>query len=109
MEFCSRHGSFESLKLNHSTCTLQPPYNTVHYNTGFDITRCKDGSQKCIVPGQNANGCLVLRLHAALSRFIACGGASTGLCLPLGTNLVVRSPSSVTSRGQDHSLVMVLK
>ena len=29
-------------------CTLQPLYNTVRYNTVFDITRFKDGSQKCI-------------------------------------------------------------
>ena len=28
--------------------TLQSPYNTVHYNTVLDITRFKDGSQKCI-------------------------------------------------------------
>ena len=28
--------------------TLQPLYNTVRYNTIFDITRFKDGSQKCI-------------------------------------------------------------
>ena len=28
--------------------TLQPLYNTVHYNTVLDITRFKDGSQKCI-------------------------------------------------------------
>ena len=28
--------------------TLQPLYNTVHYNTVLDITRLKDGSQKCI-------------------------------------------------------------
>ena len=27
---------------------LQPLYNTVHYNTVLDITRFKDGSQKCI-------------------------------------------------------------
>ena len=26
--------------------TLQPLYNTVHYNTVLDITRFKDGSQK---------------------------------------------------------------
>ena len=26
----------------------QPLYNTVHYNTVLDITRFKDGSQKCI-------------------------------------------------------------
>ena len=30
------------------TYTLQPPYNTVHYNTVLDITRFKDGFQKCI-------------------------------------------------------------
>ena len=30
------------------TFTLQPLYNTVHYNTVLDITRFKDGSQKCI-------------------------------------------------------------
>ena len=29
-------------------CTLQPLYNTVCYNTVLDITRFKDGSQKCI-------------------------------------------------------------
>ena len=28
--------------------TLQPLYNTVRYNTILDITRFKDGSQKCI-------------------------------------------------------------
>ena len=28
--------------------TPQPLYNTVHYNTVLDITRFKDGSQKCI-------------------------------------------------------------
>ena len=28
--------------------TLQPLYNTVHYNTVLDITWFKDGSQKCI-------------------------------------------------------------
>ena len=28
--------------------TLQPLYNTVHYNRVLDITRFKDGSQKCI-------------------------------------------------------------
>ena len=28
--------------------TLQPLYNTVHYNTSLDITWFKDGSQKCI-------------------------------------------------------------
>ena len=28
--------------------TLQPLYNTVHYNTVLDITGFKDGSQKCI-------------------------------------------------------------
>ena len=28
--------------------TLQPLYNMVHYNTVLDITRFKDGSQKCI-------------------------------------------------------------
>ena len=28
--------------------TLQPLYNTVHYNMDLDITRFKDGSQKCI-------------------------------------------------------------
>ena len=28
--------------------TLQPLYNTVHYNSVLDITRFKDGSQKCI-------------------------------------------------------------
>ena len=33
---------------------------------------------------------------------------STGLCLPLVNNLVVSSPSPVTSRGQGHSLMMVL-
>ena len=27
---------------------LQPLYNTVHYNTVLDITRFKDGLQKCI-------------------------------------------------------------
>ena len=28
--------------------TLQPLYNMVHYNTVLDITRFKDGYQKCI-------------------------------------------------------------
>ena len=28
--------------------TLQPLYNMVRYNTVLDITRFKDGSQKCI-------------------------------------------------------------
>ena len=28
--------------------TLQPLYNTVRYNMVLDITRFKDGSQKCI-------------------------------------------------------------
>ena len=28
--------------------TLQPLYNTAHYNTVLDITRFKDGSQNCI-------------------------------------------------------------
>ena len=28
--------------------TLKPLNNTVHYNTILDITRFKDGSQKCI-------------------------------------------------------------
>ena len=28
--------------------TLQPCYNTVHYNTVLDITQFKDGSQKYI-------------------------------------------------------------
>ena len=28
--------------------TIQPVYNMVHYNTVLDITRFKDGSQKCI-------------------------------------------------------------
>ena len=28
--------------------TLQPLYKTVRYNTVLDITRFKDGSQKCI-------------------------------------------------------------
>ena len=28
--------------------TLQPLYNTVRYNMVFDITRFKDGSQKCL-------------------------------------------------------------
>ena len=28
--------------------TLQPPYNTVRYNTILDITQFKEGSQKCI-------------------------------------------------------------
>ena len=31
-----------------SRSTLQPLYNTVRYNTVLDITRFKDGSQKCI-------------------------------------------------------------
>ena len=31
-----------------SGVTLQPLYNTVRYNTDLDITRFKDGSQKCI-------------------------------------------------------------
>ena len=32
--------------IDHST--LQPLYNTVRYNMDFDITRFKDGPQKCI-------------------------------------------------------------
>ena len=28
--------------------TLQPLYNMLRYNTVLDITRFKDGSQKCI-------------------------------------------------------------
>ena len=28
--------------------TFQPLYNTVRYNTVLDLTRFKDGSQKCI-------------------------------------------------------------
>ena len=28
--------------------SLQPLYNTVHYNMVLDITQFKDGSQKCI-------------------------------------------------------------
>ena len=28
--------------------TLQPLYNTVRYNMVLDITRFKDGSQKCL-------------------------------------------------------------
>ena len=35
-----------SVTFSHST--LQPLYNTVHYNMVLDITRFKDGSQKCI-------------------------------------------------------------
>ena len=31
-----------------SVVTLQPLYNMVHYNMVLDITRSKDGSQKCI-------------------------------------------------------------
>ena len=31
-----------------STDTLQPLYNTVHYNTVLDITQFNDGSQKYI-------------------------------------------------------------
>ena len=34
--------------------------------------------------------------------------AVTNMCLPLGSSLVVSSPSSVTSQGQGHSLMMVL-
>ena len=36
------------LNTDSDTSTLQPLYNTVHYNTVLDITRFKDGSQKCI-------------------------------------------------------------
>ena len=36
------------LEINLFLYTLQPRYNTVHYNMVFDITRFKDGSQKCI-------------------------------------------------------------
>ena len=32
----------------HVIGTLQPPYNMVRYNMVLDITRFKDGSQKCI-------------------------------------------------------------
>ena len=36
-------------KHSYDNCyTLQPLDNTVHYNTVLDITRFKDGSQKCI-------------------------------------------------------------
>ena len=28
--------------------TLQPLYNTIRYNVVLDVTRFKDGSQKCI-------------------------------------------------------------
>ena len=35
--------------------TLQPLYNTVHYNTVLDITRFEDGSQKCIDYIENKN------------------------------------------------------
>ena len=28
--------------------SLQPLYNTVHYNMVLDVTQFKDGSQKCI-------------------------------------------------------------
>ena len=35
-------------KKNKNVDTLQPLYNTVHYNTVLDITRFKDGSKKCI-------------------------------------------------------------
>ena len=34
--------------VENNTNTLQPLYNMVHYNTVLDITRFKDGSQKCI-------------------------------------------------------------
>ena len=34
--------------INGFTCTLEPLYNTIHYNTVLDITWFKDGSQKCI-------------------------------------------------------------
>ena len=34
--------------VKNNTNTLQPLYNMVHYNTVLDITRFKDGSQKCI-------------------------------------------------------------
>ena len=34
--------------LAHFPHTLQPLYNTARYNTVLDITRLKDGSQKCI-------------------------------------------------------------
>ena len=35
-------------RLNVGFGTLQPFYHTVRYNTVLDITRFKDGSQKCI-------------------------------------------------------------
>ena len=36
--------------------TPQALYNTVHYNTVLDITRFKDGSQKCIDYISTING-----------------------------------------------------
>ena len=44
--WCKNNRVYKSCVVNN--CTLQPLYNTVHYNTVLDITRCKDGSQKCI-------------------------------------------------------------
>ena len=37
-----------SIEKQEKILTLQPLYNTVRYNTVLDITRFKDGSQKCI-------------------------------------------------------------
>ena len=42
------HLSAEMFKIVKNITTLQPLYNTVRYNTVLDITRFKDGSQKCI-------------------------------------------------------------
>ena len=39
---------FKTKALHKNTNTLQPLHNTVRYNTVLDITRFKDGSQKCI-------------------------------------------------------------
>ena len=38
---------FKCVPTTYTLRTLQPFYNTVHYNTVLDITRFKDGSQKC--------------------------------------------------------------
>ena len=38
---------FSGTKIINQKSTLQPLYNTAHYNTVLDITQFKDESQKC--------------------------------------------------------------
>ena len=44
-EYGAFKGRFRGIQI---VITLQPRYNTVHYNTVLDITMFKDGPQKCI-------------------------------------------------------------